>query len=327
MNTQNGRPVHYAIRHTTIFRYSAPVRESVTELRMQPRSEGPQALRSFQIATAPRAQLYAYADHLGNAVYHFNVLREHLELRIDVQAAVEFAAMAPLPDATDELEWDRYNNLNLNADHYDLLEPSKFSHGSAELAGFLAHHDLETPKGDPLTALRALNARIYGAFDYQVGVTEVHSPIDDALRARRGVCQDFAHIMIAIARGWGIPARYVSGYLYHRREDKNRSGEDASHAWMEAYFPSLGWVGFDPTNNILAEGRHIRVAVGRDYADVPPTRGTIRGDADSEMSIAVSVQTANAPQRHEEFLRIARPMKPLQAGSRPELIAQQQQQQ
>ena len=126
----------------------------------------------------------------------------------------------------------------------------------------------------------------------------------------------------------GIPARYVSGYLFHRREDKDRSAEDASHAWMEAWLPSLGWVGFDPTNNMLAGERHIRVAVGRDYADVPPTRGTYKGEAESDLGIAVTVQTTPAPARHEEFLRIARPMKSTEtAGRAPDRLAQLQQQQ
>src|SRR5664279_4814190 len=100
----------YSIRHVTRFRYSAPVRESVMELRMQPRSEGPQALRSFQINTNPRAQLYAYTDHAGNAVYHFNVLREHQELRNEAQAVVELAVLPALPEQADALEWGRYNN-------------------------------------------------------------------------------------------------------------------------------------------------------------------------------------------------------------------------
>src|SRR6201986_5300552 len=101
--------MYYSIRHITRFRYSRPVRQSVMELRMQPRSEGPQALRSFQIATNPRAQLYAYTDHLGNAVYHFNVLREHEELRIEAQAVVEIGAIPPIPEHLDPLEWSRYN--------------------------------------------------------------------------------------------------------------------------------------------------------------------------------------------------------------------------
>src|SRR3978361_228450 len=128
----------YSIRHITRFRYTAPVRESVMELRMQPRSEGPQTLRSFQIATNPRAQLYAYTDHLGNAVYHFNVLREHSELRIEAQSVIEISQAPALPAAADSLEWQRYNSLNLTAEHHGLLGPSVFARSSPELARFVA---------------------------------------------------------------------------------------------------------------------------------------------------------------------------------------------
>jgi len=320
----------YSIRHITRFRYSNPVRESVMELKMQPRSESHQALRNFQIGTGPRAQLYAYTDHFGNAVYHFNVLREHSELRIEAQSVIEVGHVPALPAAADPLEWERYNGLNLRAEHYDLLESSTFACTSPELARFTAEHKLEQPQGDTLTALKKLNTAIYGAFDYEVGVTQVHSPIAQALTEGRGVCQDFAHIMIAIARSWGVPARYVSGYLYHRRQDKDRSGEDATHAWVETYLPSFGWVGFDPTNNIMAGERHIRVAVGRDYADVPPTRGTFKGNAESELAVAVTVEPTSAPVRHEEFLRVARPMsatKEKNLATEQHYFQQQQQQQ
>jgi transglutaminase-like putative cysteine protease len=318
----------YSIRHVTRFRYSAPVHESVMELRMQPRSEGPQSLRSFQITTNPRAQLYAYTDYLGNAVYHFNVLRGHDELRIEAQAVVEIANLAPLPETLDLLEWDRYNPYNLSDVHFDLLEPSKFSHPSPRLAAFMEQHGLEKPGGDPLTALKALSRTIKDAFEYKPGITQVHSPIDLALHERRGVCQDFAHIMIAVARLWGIPARYVSGYLHHRAKDASRVGEDATHAWVEAYLPSLGWIGIDPTNDVMVGDRHIRAAVGRDYADVPPTRGTLKGDADTELAISVVVEPTQAPVRHEDFLRVARPMKQRDASSAsPERLYHQQQQQ
>src|ERR1700759_1701822 len=132
----------YSIRHVTRFRYSAPVRESVMELRMQPRSEGPQTLRSFQISTNPRAQLYAYTDHLGNAVYHFNLLREHEELRIEAQATVELGQRPARPRAVDPLEWSRYNDFNLNAEHFDMLGPSRFARQSPELESFIRIADL-----------------------------------------------------------------------------------------------------------------------------------------------------------------------------------------
>jgi transglutaminase-like putative cysteine protease len=319
----------YSIRHITRFRYSQPVHESVMELRMQPRSEGTQSLRNFQIVTTPRAQLYAYTDYLGNAVYHFNVLRAHEELRVDVQAVVEMAPMAALPETADPLEWQRYNGYNLNDEQFDLIEASKFARPSRALAEFAAAKGLTRPEGDPLTALRHLSKTIFESFDYEVGVTEVHSPIEHALAEESGVCQDFAHIMIAIARSWGMPTRYVSGYLHHRRKGQDRSGDDATHAWVEAYLPSLGWLGFDPTNNIEAGERHIRVAVGRDYADVPPTRGTYKGGAESELAISVSVEPTQAPVRHEEFLRVTRPLKQAvpAAASAEKLYHQQQQQQ
>jgi len=318
----------YSIRHITRLRYAAPVHESVMEIRMQPRSEGPQALRSFQINTNPRAQLYAYTDHFGNAVYHFNVLRAHDELRIESQAVIEISRQPVLPEAADMLEWDRYNGYNLNHDHFDLLEQSKFTLPSQALTAFIQEKGLDKPQGDPLTALKHLNATINEAFDYESGVTEVHSPIDHALSEKRGVCQDFSHIMIAIARGWGIPSRYVSGYLYHRPHSKDRSGADATHAWLECYLPSLGWIGFDPTNNVVTGERHIRAAVGRDYADVPPTRGTYKGPTEHELAIAVSVEPTQAPVRHEDFLRVARPMtEATPTPSMPERLYHQQQQQ
>src|SRR5215475_15554029 len=135
--TEGGNQMFYSIRHVTRFRYNNPVRESVMELRMQPRSEGPQTLRSFQISTNPRAQLYAYTDHLGNAVYHFNLLREHEELRIEAQATVEISQPRPTPEQLDPLEWSRYNSFNLTDEHFDMLEPSCFARPSADLDSFM----------------------------------------------------------------------------------------------------------------------------------------------------------------------------------------------
>ena len=128
--------------------------------------------------------------------------------------------------------------------------------------------------------------------------TKVDSPIEEALQARQGVCQDFAHIMIALVRRLKIPCRYVSGYMFHRDDEnegkKDRSLEGASHAWVEALVPGIGWVAFDPTNNLVGGDRHIRVAIGRDYADVPPTRGVYKGESQSELIVSVSVSPADA---------------------------------
>ena len=130
------------------------------------------------------------------------------------------------------------------------------------------------------------------------------SPIDEAIKSRQGVCQDFAHIMIALVRRLKIPCRYVSGYLYRSAQSHDRSVVDATHAWVEAFLPPLGWVGFDPTNCLLAGDRHIRTAIGRDYADVPPTRGIFRGQTPSELAVAVRVTASVDPPELEHGLPV-----------------------
>jgi transglutaminase-like putative cysteine protease len=138
-------------------------------------------------------------------------------------------------------------------------------------------------------------------------VTRPDSSIDDVLQARLGVCQDFAHVFIAILRSWGVPARYVSGYLFTDRKHGDRSDPDATHAWVEVFLPSLRWVGFDPTNNIEAGERHVACAVGRDYSDVPPSRGVYKGDAESQLAVGVAVRQSRAAVTEPEFLRMVRP--------------------
>ena len=150
------------------------------------------------------------------------------------------------------------------------------------------------------------------------------SPIDHAIEARKGVCQDFAHIMTALVRHVRIPCRYVSGYVYRRSENHDRSPEGASHAWVEALLPGLGWVGFDPTNNLIAGERHIRTAIGRDYADVPPTKGIFKGDSASQLTVSVRVALSDAPPPPEDVF--AAPEEWQAAADDAEQLKQQQQQ-
>jgi transglutaminase-like putative cysteine protease len=174
--------------------------------------------------------------------------------------------------------------------------PSTFARSTPSLLELAAEMGA-TRRDDPLTLLREINEGIYQSFAYSPKSTHARSPIDESLAVRSGVCQDFAHIFIALARSVGIPCRYVSGYLFHRTEGDHpdRSAEDGSHAWAEAFLPGIGWVGFDPTNNLLAGERHIRVAIGRDYADVPPTKGLFKGNVRSRLHVGVRVAEAKFP--------------------------------
>lgn len=293
--------MYYTIRHVTRFRYSTSVSESIMEVRMQPRSEGLQRCLQFTLSTKPHAQIMTYRDFNGNIVHHFDVPGRYSQLTITAEALVEVQPPFLLPPALDSSAWDELDVLTATHDYWDMLMPSHFARPTPLLNDLARDLNLRR-RDDPLSLLRELNTAIYDTFDYVPNSTSVDSPIDHALDDRQGVCQDFAHIMIALVRGLGIPCRYVSGYLFHRVEDHDRSEEDATHAWVEALLPGLGWVGFDPTNNLIAGERHIRAAVGRDYADVPPTRGVFKGNASSELDVGVKVSPTDASLPEEELL-------------------------
>lgn len=320
------------IRHVTQYHYERPVRESLMELWMQPQKTARQRLVSFELDLEPAAQVFSYADSFGNAVYHFDVPQPHDKLTIVARSAVETEPPPERPDRLDMGEWDRMRSEFVRGECFDFLRPHGFVHTTEALQTFVNEHDIDALKRkDPLTAVRTLSETIYSAFEYQPGVTDADSPIDLALSAGRGVCQDFAHIMLAVCRGWGVPARYVSGYLFTDREAGDRSDPDATHAWVEVFLPSLRWVGFDPTNNMMAGERHVAVAVGRDYGDVTPSRGVYKGDAESQLAVGVSVRRARAAVAEPEFLRMARPTfaggRRRPTAVREDMHQQQQQQQ
>jgi transglutaminase-like putative cysteine protease len=280
----------YAIRHLTRYRYSRPVSQSMMEVRMHPLSETAQRCFTFRLSVNPRARIFAFQDHLGNQVHHFDLPHHHREMTIVADALVSVEEPGPLPTALTADAWRELNVAIEQGDHWPMLMPSDYARSSPELEALARELHVDQPDGrDPMTLLRDLNTRIHEAFAYVRKSTGVNSPIEASLGSRKGVCQDFAHIMIALGRRLNIPCRYVSGYLYHSHRSHDRSAEGATHAWVEALVPGFGWVGFDPTNNLLAGPRHIRTAVGRDYADVPPTRGTMKGRAETELHVRVRV--------------------------------------
>jgi transglutaminase-like putative cysteine protease len=297
--------MYYSIRHVTRFRYSAQVSESLMEARMQPRSDGPQRCLSFQLVVQPKARVQSYRDYLGNMVHHFDVPGRHKQLSIVADALVDVQAPPELPESLGETAWEELDEMIAQGDYIEMLMPSQFGQSTELLEQFAQEVDIESRekarRRDPLKLVRELSALLYSYIAYVPKSTHVDSPIDHALESRQGVCQDFAHIMIALTRGIGIPCRYVSGYLFHKAGDKTRSAEGATHAWVETLLPGMGWVGFDPTNNVAAGDRHVRTAVGRDYADVPPTKGVFKGSADSQLLVSVQVAPSDAPPLEPEL--------------------------
>jgi transglutaminase-like putative cysteine protease len=265
------------------------------EVRMHPRSEGNQRCFVFQLSVNPRVRIFGYTDSYGNLIHHFDLPAKHEQLTIIADILVNIDGQPSIPDFTDNDDWGRLEQLIEVEDHWDMLAASHFARPSPELED-LAKEIGVTNRQDrpPLEILRDIATGVHQTFSYVKKSTSVNSPIEHALRSRKGVCQDFAHIMISLARNIGIPCRYVSGYLYQGGEDALALADGATHAWVEAFLPEMGWVGFDPTTNRLTGERHIRTAIGRDYADVPPTMGVMKGKAETQLQVRVRVTPSEA---------------------------------
>jgi len=279
------------ITHETELTYDTTISESVVELRMFPRQESTQHRLSFELKLQPYSTVNSYFDWLGNTVHTFNVNHSHEKLRVVATSVVETETMRIAPESLPDT-WPLPASSNYKL--YDFLQfdgPIVDSPELRELAKEL-HADDGIPVGElAMRMIRLINSR----FEYQKGITTAASPVTDTLKLGKGVCQDFTHLMIALARAMKMPARYVSGLLHGDTANPDGlRGFTQSHAWCELYFPSHGWIGFDPTNNCTAGEHFVKVAVGRDYRDVPPNKGMYRGQAKETMLVNVRTDALNS---------------------------------
>lgn len=257
------------IEHTTTFTYDHPISEAYTEMRLKPLDRDGQHCLAFGLITEPHDMVLPYTDHFGNDVRHFDVIQPHQKLMV--------------ASVSDVITPDSYkaDNSDLSPlDEFNYLSPTAYAPHGAELIAFSKSHAIA---GDPLATVFAMSHAIHATLTYEKGTTDVRTTADQALILGAGVCQDFSHVMLAACRIQGIPARYVSGYLY------NNGHTAASHAWVDVLVPERGWISLDPTHDCEQTGLYVRVAVGRDYADVPPTRGIFKGNAKEIMEVDVTV--------------------------------------
>ena len=261
------------IEHKTLFTYDEPITEAYTEMRLKPSDAGGQHCLAFSLVTEPRGNVMQYPDRFGNDVRHFDVLMAHQKVGVTAISEVLTPNTLHLPE----------QDLS-PLDEHDYLMPTSYSPLTDALHRFT--EPLIVP-GDPLQTANAIMQAIFSQFKYEPGATDVKTTADEVLALQRGVCQDFAHVMIAACRWAKLPTRYVSGYLY----DPKLVGDNAaSHAWVEVFVPGPGWIAFDPTHNRQQTEAYVRVGVGRDYADVPPTRGTYKGNCQEKLDVKVSVR-------------------------------------
>jgi len=292
--------VHVALSHLTRLEYGAEVTEGVMDVRLGPLSDAHQRWLRFDLRAAPNAAVHGYTDGFLNAAHLVSLRRPHryvevvsrgeVETLLDDPFALPEQAPAPLG----------------RAERADYLLPSPLVAPDGRLEELAAPFRPRSPE-HTFEAVQGLMSLVYREFAYEQEVTQVSSTVSDVISERRGVCQDFAHVLIGLCRAIGVPARYVSGYIVSLEQQQSQRlgsmqqsqssgptyrGSGASHAWAEAFTPTHGWRGFDPTNNLVASTHHVKMAIGRDYHDVSPTRGAYRGNAEEHLTVDVDVHPA-----------------------------------
>jgi len=269
----------WAILHRTRYTYATPVRDSFNDVRLQPMPIPEQTVESFLLKVLPAARLTHSKDFYSNWIHHFQIIEPHSHLLIEANSVVDTHPPALLPDEP-ICPYDRMREAPNIERCFDYLLESRFVELSPE-AWKLAL-DATVGVADAWQAALALMRFVHGFLKYESASTHVHTHMSEVLRDRRGVCQDFAHMMIGLCRSVKIPARYISGYLA-------TEAASATHAWVEVFIPGTGWRALDPTHNRQIDGTYVKIGHGRDYADVPPVSGNYRGTLDRTMEVQVQI--------------------------------------
>lgn len=288
--------MNYRILHRTVYDYSEPVTVSHHAARLKPRptETQPRADSALEITPAPAVRTM-HTDYFGNQVCFFSVQQIHRRLEITAASRVLVRRLTP-PVPGLSPEWNKVAAMfrEKASGETACLHQFRFDSPLLRATPELAAYALPSFGGDTplLVGAQDLNRRIFTDFKYDPAATTASTPLEEAWRNRRGVCQDFAHLAIACLRSLGLAARYVSGYLRTRPPPGQArwAGADASHAWFSVFCPGVGWVDFDPTNNLLPEDGHITVAYGRDFSDVSPVSGILVGGGSHAIQVAVEVR-------------------------------------
>jgi transglutaminase-like putative cysteine protease len=281
--------------HITRYWYSGPVSMCNTEVHLSPRPRGNQTILEYQLEVSPTPDsVLSREDYFGNQVTFFSIAEPHRELVITSRCLANVEASAP-PVLDLSPPWEQVREEVAKRDTPETFEAGQFVFESPSIrvgAPFAQYAASSFAGGRPLlSAVEDLSHRIFTEFHYDRKATTIGTPVDEVLALRRGVCQDFAHVTIACLRSIGLPVRYVSGYL---RTGGDFKGDGASHAWVSVWCPVFGWQDFDPTNDVIPNGKHFTVAWGRDYSDVTPVKGVALGGGEQVISVSVEVSPVGA---------------------------------
>jgi transglutaminase-like putative cysteine protease len=275
----------YQLKHITRYLYPSPVRESTNQIMLYPIEDARQDVKRHEIAISHQPAIEIFSDYFGNRTGIFSIPQPLSELQIQSTADV-VVHESPLPadDQAASRQWSELRAFGSLASYIDFLWQEK-SDRLDELAAITK--DFADPAKTPFTVAKEMSGFVYRHFEYKKGITDTETGVHEIWSMRAGVCQDFAHVLLAMLRLCGIPARYVSGYICPKNHEFR--GEGATHAWVEAFIPFEGWLGLDPTNNCIVSDRHIRLAVGRNFSDVTPVKGTYKGSSEHLLEVGVEI--------------------------------------
>lgn len=294
----------FKIHHITQYSYNAPVIDSANQVILFPIKDDYQEVVKQKLMISGDPPIERYVDYYGNEVGLFMHADAHTELVIDSKfEVVTYPRDAPQETISKEEQWENLISLKNEAAFIDFFNVGKFA-AKEEVRAVVDEVD---HKSTPLSVSKQLTEYVKKNFKYVPGITSVETSIDEVWKLKAGVCQDFAHILLVMLRMLGIPARYVSGYICPNKNGMR--GEGATHAWVEAYIPFYGWLGLDPTNNCIASELHVRLAVGRNFSDCSPVKGSYKGTAKHVLHVGVSVSYEDG-QKYEDHIAVPTPQPP-----------------
>lgn len=277
----------YYIKHLTKYTYSDFVIDGASQIMLYPINDNFQKVESQRLTVSGNPIVETHIDYFYNTVGTFMLIEPHNSLSIVSDIEVTTTPKI-FPDDSVEVsqQWEELKSLKYNTQFIDFLSYKTFS-GTKDILDLMASKNLNT--SSPYVIALELCEYVYKNFKYSKGITSVYTTLDEAWDLKAGVCQDFTTILLQIVRMFGIPSRYVSGYICPN--DKITRGEGATHAWIEVYIPFYGWLGIDPTNNAIANENHVKLAVGRNYSDCSPVKGVFKGNVEDDLFVKVTVSS------------------------------------
>lgn len=276
----------YKIKHITRYTYASPVIDCTNQIMLYPVNDDRLEVKNHEIKVSHDPDIEVFTDYFGNKAGVFSVIKPHKELLIEsVAEVITKHVLVPMDEMPAEDQWKHLNEIKCEVEFFDFLKGPSFPLAEKVKEALSA---IVNTTEKPLKNALVLSEYVYDNFKYEKGVTNTETPIEDVWDLKTGVCQDFAHMLLVMLRIFEIPARYVSGYICPK--ESGVRGEGATHAWVEAYIPFYGWLGLDPTNNTIVTDGHVKIAIGRNFADCTPVKGTYKGSGEHTLEVTVHIE-------------------------------------